>query len=84
MEQHFFGAAALVHMAGILQVSGYLSRDQLVLRGLLFAGSCFYVAYYVVSAAAPLWEAILWTGVLMSASFYVMARLSTWTVATGC
>jgi hypothetical protein len=75
VEQHFFGAAALVHVAGLLQVSGYLSRDQLVLRGLLFAGSCFYVAYYVFGAETPLWEAIGWTGVLMSANFYVMARL---------
>lgn len=75
MEQHFIGAAALVHVAGLLQVSGYLSRDQLVLRGLLFAGSCFYVAYYIFSAATPMWEAVLWTSVLMSANFYVMARL---------
>jgi hypothetical protein len=81
VEQHLFGAAALVHIAGLLQVGGYLSRDQLVLRFLLFAGSCFYVAYYVFSAATPLWEAILWTGVLMSANLYVMVAY-TWTAAT--
>jgi hypothetical protein len=75
MEQHLFGAAALVHVAGLLQVGGYLSRDQLVLRFLLFAGSCFYVTYYFVSAATPLWEAILWSGVLMSANVYVMVVL---------
>jgi CRP-like cAMP-binding protein len=75
MEQHLFGAAALVHVAGLLQVGGYLSRDQLVLRCLLFAGSSLYVAYYLLSAATPLWEAILWSAVLMSANLYVMIGL---------
>ncbi|MFW6077621.1 MAG: cyclic nucleotide-binding domain-containing protein [Hyphomicrobiales bacterium] len=75
MEQHLIGAAALVHIAGVLQVGGYLSRDQLVLRFFLLAGSCFYLAYYFVSAATPLWEAILWSGVIIAANLYVMVAL---------
>jgi hypothetical protein len=73
--EHLFGAAVLVHIAGILSLGGYLSRDQLVLRFLLFCGGCLYIAYYFLSAATPLWDAIFWSSLFLTANLYVMVGL---------
>lgn len=52
--------AFLVHIAALTQVIGYLIRNQLCLRTLLLAGTGFYVAYYWLHPAEPLWDAIYW------------------------
>ncbi|MEM7211229.1 MAG: cyclic nucleotide-binding domain-containing protein [Pseudomonadota bacterium] len=58
------GWAFLVHIAAMTQVIGYLIRDQLWLRLMLFVGTLFYVAYYYMHPATPLWDAIYWGGAL--------------------
>lgn len=52
--------AFLVHIAAMTQVIGYLIRDQLWLRLMLLVGTLFYISYYFLYPAQPLWDAIYW------------------------
>ncbi len=65
----------LVHVAGVLQVFGYLSRRQLVLRQFLLAGTGFYIAYYLLAGPSPQWHAILWSTVFLVSNVFVIVLL---------
>lgn len=75
MTFEFGGWAVLVHIAAITQIIGYLFRDQIVLRWLLLIGTFFYIAYYWLYPATPLWEAIFWAAMLATANIVVLVRL---------
>lgn len=68
---NFGGWGFLVHLAALTQVIGYLIRDQLVLRIMLFIGTLLYIAYYRLFPEVPLWDAIIW-GVLLGAANFAM------------
>lgn len=57
-------AEALVYAALFFYVLGFLFRDELWLRGLLFIGTMFYILYYYHAAESPLWEAMLTSSIL--------------------
>lgn len=71
----FFDAALLVHLAGLLQVTGYLSKNQLVLRLLLLSGTVLYIAYYVFSGPSPQWHPIVWSSVFLVTNAAVILSL---------
>jgi hypothetical protein len=71
----YLDAAILVHIAGLLQVAGYMSKRQIVLRQLLLAGTVFYIAYYLVQAPAPQWHPIFWSSLFLVANLYVILGL---------
>ncbi|MEM9045116.1 MAG: cyclic nucleotide-binding domain-containing protein [Pseudomonadota bacterium] len=71
----FRGWAFLVHLAALTQVIGYLIRDQLLLRIMLFAGTLLYIAYYRLYPETPLWDAILWGSALACANFFMIIQL---------
>lgn len=49
---------ALVYLAFVLDLFGFLARDELWLRLLMLAASALYIMYYYWVAAVPLWDAI--------------------------
>lgn len=53
-----FSPEIIVMLAGGAHVIGYLIINQVALRLLLLLGTVFYLWYYAVAAASPLWEAI--------------------------
>lgn len=57
----------LILIAGGTFVLGYLTINQVILRLLLLIGTVFYIWYYAIVAAAPLWEAI-YTSLVMGAA----------------
>ena len=61
---YLLSAEALVYAALFFYVLGFLFRDELWLRGLLFAGTMFYILYYYYAAESPLWEAIITSSIL--------------------
>ena len=63
-----WSAGLLVHLAALLQVLGLLNRRQLMLRGLILAGSLVYIAYYYFYPEMPLWGAMFWSAVLALAN----------------
>ena len=67
--------ALLVHAAALTYVIGFLVRDQLILRGLLQVGSVFYILYYYLEPATPLWDAIAWTAVMFAANAWTISRI---------
>jgi len=54
-----WSAEIFVYGALLFYVLGFLFRDELWLRGLLFVGTIFYILYYYFAAQSPLWDAIL-------------------------
>ena len=52
-------AGLLVNAAMIFYVAGFAIGGRVALRGFTLMGTGFYIAYYAVVAAAPLWDAIL-------------------------
>ncbi len=71
----FFDAALLVHLAGLLQVTGYLSKNQLVLRLLLLSGTVLYIAYYLLAGPSPQWHPIVWSSVFFVTNAAVITSL---------
>lgn len=80
----FLTPTVLVTAAGALYAMGYLFINQMVLRCLVMAGSCLYLAYYYTAADTPLWDAIHITLTLMAANAIGMLGLvmrnARWTV----
>jgi len=70
-----WNAGLLVHAAALLQILGLLNRNQLVLRGLVLAGSLIYTAYYYLFPIAPLWGAMFWSTGLAAANLIGIARV---------
>lgn len=58
-----FDGQNIVHLAALLQLTGFVFKDQVVMRGLLVTGSLTYVAYYLLAPDTPLWGGIFWSGV---------------------
>lgn len=67
------GLAALVYIGFAFDFFGYLARDELRLRLLMLTASAFYVAYYWVGSAAPLWSAIATNAALALANLGMIA-----------
>lgn len=66
----------LVAAAAVLcYITGLLFRDQIILRLLILAGSCCYIAYYSVAAAEPLWTAMAGSSLIVLANLYGLGAL---------
>ena len=59
-----------VHLALLFYVVGFLTRDELILRFQVLAGTIFYILYYYFIAPVPLWEAILGSVAIALANIY--------------
>jgi len=66
-------AEMLVYGALLFYVLGFLFRDELWLRGLLFIGTMFYILYYYHAADSPLWEAIITSSILATVNIAMIA-----------
>jgi len=78
-------AESLVYCAVFFYVLGFLFRDELWLRGLLFIGTMFYIFYYYYAAESPLWEAMFTSGLLglVNVSMILVVLLERSTVGMG-
>lgn len=61
-------SALLVHLAALVQLSGFLMRNQVTLRLLVLTGNALYLTYYYVHPATPLWDAMFWSGAMLVAN----------------
>ena len=52
------GVAIVVYIAFVLDMAGFLARDELWLRTLMLAASALYLIYYYFVTDVPLWDAI--------------------------
>ena len=68
-------AAIFVHIAVLCYILGLLTRNELVLRGFILTGSCFYILYYLYIADSPLWEAIAASVMIGCANIPVIFRI---------
>lgn len=75
MLDYITSAAILVQIAFLFFSLGYLARDELWLRCLLFIGSCFYLLYYYNIEESPLWDAIITSGILAAINLSMIILL---------
>jgi len=87
MSEFSVSADMLAYVAGGLFVVGYLIINQIKLRILLLVGTGFYIWYYSVVAATPLWEAILMSSLTGLANliglFQLFMSRSKWAIPQG-
>lgn len=85
MLSYLLSAEALVYAALLFYAMGFLFRDELWLRGLLFIGTVFYILYYYYAAQSPLWEAIITSSILgvINISMIAVVALERTTFAMG-
>jgi CRP-like cAMP-binding protein len=63
-----FVSQNLVHVAALLFLLGFLSRDQFILRGLVLLGDLFYLLYFYFAPENPLWGGIFWSAMFAIAN----------------
>jgi CRP-like cAMP-binding protein len=64
-----FVSKNIVHVAALLFLLGFLSRDQFILRGLVLLGDLLYVLYFYFAPDEPLWGGIFWSAMFAIAIF---------------
>ena len=64
-----FDIGLIVHLATLGYVLGFLLKNQLILRLLVFISTSFYIIYYYYYPATPLWGAMLGSTLIMLANF---------------
>ncbi|MEM9733735.1 MAG: cyclic nucleotide-binding domain-containing protein [Pseudomonadota bacterium] len=70
------GASILVHIAAVFYVAGFLVKDQLILRGLIFMGTLCYLSYYYFALDEPLWDAFIWSVIMGAANLFIIVQLA--------
>lgn len=65
----------LIHFGAALYILAFLVRDELILRLLVLAGSAFYILYYFLFPAEPLWDAIITSLILVAANIFVLGQI---------
>lgn len=65
--------SALVYLAFLFGVLGFLARDELLLRLLMLGASALYLVYYYHVTAAPLWDSVITTAVLGGVNLVMIA-----------
>ena len=63
-----FVSKNIVHVAALLFLLGFLSRDQFILRGLVLLGDLLYVLYFYFAPEEPLWGGIFWSAMFAIAN----------------
>ena len=63
-----FVSKNIVHVAALLFLLGFLSRDQFILRGLVLLGDLLYVLYFYFAPVEPLWGGIFWSAMFAIAN----------------
>ena len=74
-DAHIDLTALLITVAVGTYVLGFLFRNQIYIRLLVFIGSIAYGAYYWIVGPEPLWDAIIGVGLIAAASLQGMVRL---------
>ncbi len=65
----------LVHIGSVLTLSGFLIRDQLILRSLVTLGTVMFVVYYL-ALPTPLMEKAAWNSATIAANILMIALIS--------
>jgi CRP-like cAMP-binding protein len=66
--EQLFVSQNIVHVAALLFLLGFLSRDQFILRGLVLLGDLLYILYFYFAPESPLWGGIFWSAMFAIAN----------------
>lgn len=75
MLENIFSISILLNLGALLYFIGFLVRDELILRMLVFAGTILYLTYYLLFPSGPLWNAFVTSSVLGLANLWVLAKI---------
>ncbi|MEL6792070.1 MAG: hypothetical protein AAFP78_01350 [Pseudomonadota bacterium] len=74
-ERGFWDAAALVHLATLGYVLGFVLKNQIGLRILVLIATFAYIGYYYFHPAEPLWGAIYGSLLILAANIIGLIRI---------
>lgn len=76
--ESLMGKENIVHIAAMFYLSGFLFRDQVLLRTLIILGDTIYVLYFYYAPDTPLWGGIFWS------SLFVIVNIGMlWSILAG-
>lgn len=75
MPDHILSSENIVHVGAILYLTGFLFRNQLILRALIILGDIIYVLYFYFAPEVPLWGGIFWSAMFMLVNAAMIAAI---------
>ena len=75
MLENIFSISILLNLGALLYFIGFLVRDELILRMLIFAGTILYLTYYLLFPSGPLWNAFVTSSILGLANLWVLGKI---------
>ena len=75
MLENIFSISILLNLGALLYFIGFLVRDELILRMLIFAGTILYLTYYFLFPSGPLWNAFATSSILGLANLWVLGKI---------
>lgn len=67
-----FTKDGIVHIAALFYLSGFLFRDQILLRSLIILGDVIYVLYFYYAPETPLWGGIFWSSLFVVVNLWML------------
>ena len=65
----------IVHLAALLYLSGFLFRNQVLLRLLIVVGDLVYMLYFYFAPAQPLWGGIFWSAMFTLVNLTIVGQI---------
>lgn len=62
----------IIHVAALCYLSGFLFRDQVLLRSLIVVGDIIYILYFYYAPETPLWGGILWSSLFVAVNLSML------------
>jgi hypothetical protein len=65
----------IVHIGAALYLTGFLFRDQVMLRALVAGGDLVYLFYFYFAPHVPLWGGVFWSLILVLVNAWMIFRI---------
>lgn len=62
----------IIHVAALCYLSGFLFRDQVLLRSLIVIGDVIYILYFYYAPETPLWGGIFWSSLFVAVNLWML------------
>lgn len=66
---------SIIHLAALFYLSGFLFRDQILLRSMIVLGDIIYVLYFYFAPETPLWGGMFWSTMFVAVNLWMLWAL---------
>lgn len=66
---------SIIHLGALFYLSGFLCRNQILLRSLIVMGDIIYVLYFYFAPQTPLWGGIFWSTLFVIVNLWMLWQI---------